>query len=456
MEPFFDAPAGLYFGGARIAAHWTDDRHVVLVNTFLPLEDADGDELARRKAKPAVVEVDVATHAVTRITDLETPGLGQKAASGDLGDSQLIGRDLVLVSRPDRLKTVSRVFRRNIDGWAETRDADIDALLGAKSDLVLSIAQDLNTPAEIAAKRLSSGRSRIVTDLNPQIRGIELGKAQIVEWTTPDGRVRKGGLVLPPGIAPGMRVPLVIQTHGFPETTFLLDGPGNSPSGFAARELAAVGIAVLQTPDTSEQGARRELDSQMEIYRGAIDRLDQMGVVDRSKIGMHGWSRTGLFVQHAITFSDLGIAAASVSDPSNISVLYHALSFGAGYPGMQEQERLIGAPLWGEGVKLWAERDPILHLDRVKAPLRMEMYGRTTMGWWDVYALLRRHNRPAEYLYYPDGLHVLTKPKERLTSQQGNVNWYRFWLKGEEDSDPAKAAQYARWRKLRDEAAEVP
>lgn len=29
------------------------------------------------------------------------------------------------------------------------------------------------------------------------------------------------------------------------------------------------------------------------------------------------------------------------------------------------------------------------------------------------------------------------------------VDWLRFWLKGEEDSDPAKAEQYARWRKLR-------
>jgi hypothetical protein len=36
-----------------------------------------------------------------------------------------------------------------------------------------------------------------------------------------------------------------------------------------------------------------------------------------------------------------------------------------------------------------------------------------------------------------------------MTSQQGNVDWMVFWLKGEEDSDPAKADQYARWRELR-------
>jgi hypothetical protein len=30
-----------------------------------------------------------------------------------------------------------------------------------------------------------------------------------------------------------------------------------------------------------------------------------------------------------------------------------------------------------------------------------------------------------------------------------NLDWFRFWLKGEEDPDPAKAEQYARWRELR-------
>ena len=36
-----------------------------------------------------------------------------------------------------------------------------------------------------------------------------------------------------------------------------------------------------------------------------------------------------------------------------------------------------------------------------------------------------------------------------MVSQQGAVDWFRFWLKGEEDLDPAKAEQYTRWRELR-------
>ena len=40
-------------------------------------------------------------------------------------------------------------------------------------------------------------------------------------------------------------------------------------------------------------------------------------------------------------------------------------------------------------------------------------------------------------------------PRLRLASESIHVDWFRFWLKGEEDTDPAKAEQYKRWRELR-------
>jgi hypothetical protein len=36
-----------------------------------------------------------------------------------------------------------------------------------------------------------------------------------------------------------------------------------------------------------------------------------------------------------------------------------------------------------------------------------------------------------------------------MTSQGGAVDWFRFWLLGQEDPDPAKAEQYKRWRAMR-------
>jgi hypothetical protein len=45
--------------------------------------------------------------------------------------------------------------------------------------------------------------------------------------------------------------------------------------------------------------------------------------------------------------------------------------------------------------------------------------------------------------------HVLTNPAARTASQQGSVDWFRFWLQGYEDPDPSKADQYKCWRGLK-------
>ncbi len=62
---------------------------------------------------------------------------------------------------------------------------------------------------------------------------------------------------------------------------------------------------------------------------------------------------------------------------------------------------------------------------------------------------LRRLGKPVEMVVLEDGVHALERPWDRRVSLQSNVDWFTFWLKGEEDRDPAKAEQYARWRALR-------
>jgi hypothetical protein len=69
---------------------------------------------------------------------------------------------------------------------------------------------------------------------------------------------------------------------------------------------------------------------------------------------------------------------------------------------------------------------------------------------WETYSSLQAQGKPVTLIYFPDGDHVLQRPLERMASQQGNVDWFRFWLMDEEDSDPAKGVQYQRWRALRD------
>jgi hypothetical protein len=72
------------------------------------------------------------------------------------------------------------------------------------------------------------------------------------------------------------------------------------------------------------------------------------------------------------------------------------------------------------------------------------------LGFWETYTILRRAGRPVDFVVYPGGSHVLQKPAERMASQGGTVDWFRFWLQNYEDPDPAKQQQYRRWREMRE------
>ncbi len=91
------------------------------------------------------------------------------------------------------------------------------------------------------------------------------------------------------------------------------------------------------------------------------------------------------------------------------------------------------------------------HLDTVQTPVRIETITPSSiLGEWELYSSLQFQNTPVDLIYFPNGTHIHQKPLERLESQQGNVDWMRFWLQGYEDPEPAKKAQYERWEHLRE------
>jgi hypothetical protein len=143
-------------------------------------------------------------------------------------------------------------------------------------------------------------------------------------------------------------------------------------------------------------------------------------------------------------------SAATIADGMDASYMTYRL-FAEGRPSMaKEYEKIIGVKPIGDGLSTWFHRAPGFHLDQIATPLRIEAIGPVSvLTEWEIYASLREQHKPVDLIYIPAGQHILQKPLDRLASQQGNVDWFRFWLESYEDSDPAKASQYERWRSMR-------
>ena len=56
---------------------------------------------------------------------------------------------------------------------------------------------------------------------------------------------------------------------------------------------------------------------------------------------------------------------------------------------------------------------------------------------------------------FPDEAHIKVQPRHRLAVYRRNLDWFRFWLQGHVDPDPAKAEQYRRWRVMAERFAET-
>ena len=434
----------------RQDVHWSlDERHVVLSNTHLPLDGVNRQELALRQKTVSVVEFELGTRRVTPIDHFAVHSGGGRLVRVDRA-----GRGLIAVQyrRPGDTGVHSAYYRKTSTGdWVETEsgEASID-----NQRLSVSVIQNMNTPPNILATDRTTNHSRRITDLNPQLDNGLLGYVKKIEWTDANERVWQGGLIYPPDYDAARRYPLVIQTYGFSEDEYVVDGPNGITSAFAARPLAGLGIIVLQMDVRPKEnrftyGDTMEGPNFIAGFEGAVYALDELGVIDPRRVGLIGFSRTGLHVSYAVAFSKIQFAAATIADSTSAGYLTHIYNFGVPFPGMINDESQIGAPFWGEGREVWLENSPNLNAHRVYTPLRLEHYGISNNPYWDMFALLKRNRRPVEMIHIPLAHHVLQRPQARYTSQQGNVDWFAFWLKGYEDPDPSKAQQYERWRKLR-------
>jgi hypothetical protein len=104
---------------------------------------------------------------------------------------------------------------------------------------------------------------------------------------------------------------------------------------------------------------------------------------------------------------------------------------------------------FGASLASWIQSSPGFNLDKVNAAVRLEYYGWSGfLGGWQTFSGLSLLKKPVDFVWLPYGLHLLVKPWERLVSQQGNVDWFDFWLQGVADPAPSKKTEYERWNRL--------
>jgi dipeptidyl aminopeptidase/acylaminoacyl peptidase len=452
VRPLWDAPTR---DPVRLRAAWSPDGSLLAIGpTWLPA----GQSGAGGAGEADVVMVERASGRIVRLT---LPGGGKPLAIAGL---RFAANDRLLVEGRDGWLR----FDRQQGEWRLSDAKASPAADGPSVDILLR--EGLNQPPRLHARDAATGAEKMIFDPNPGLADrFALGRVEAIAFPDREGRKWSALLYHPVGERAGERYPLVIQTHSHaPTDSFSLYGPGMTAPGtgpswsiYAAQPLAGRGMFVLQLEDKKVAGVSltpREPEMYMRAYEAAVDFLDAKGLIDRQRVGLSGFSRTGWHVEYALTHSDLAFAAAISSDNLAASYVEDVLA-----PGNLEREN--GAAPFGAGLESWLETVPAFSAERIRTPLRAQVESGglpAILFKWELFSRLRRLGAPVELAVVPQvdkGSHNLLNPGQLIAVKQGAVDWYDFWLNGREDSNPAKAEQYRRWRALRerrDRLAVVP
>jgi dipeptidyl aminopeptidase/acylaminoacyl peptidase len=419
-----------------------DSRSVVLNKVYLPLDSDKEDADKKRLSTAYAIEVQADSKSVTPIIDKPV-----RLVRWD----RKTGRVLFVDGDEQHSKLIA--FEKNQASWQPVKTTPSQGTILPK----VRLEESFHKRPQIVVSDQADLRREVLIDLNPELEDVILGRVEDIRFPSPLHHDVKAGLYYPTHFQKGIKYPLVIQTHGWRTDRFWTDGPWTST--FAAQSFANRGFMVLQIeddPDIGVLGARRmstpeEAPLQMGVYEAAIDYLDRAGLIDPSRLGIVGFSRTGLAVRYTLIHSKYHFSAATIADAADAGYFLYVAAWNA-YPDSlyTDIQSLNGTSPFGEGLYQWIKNDSDFQLDRVKTPVRLEAYGPATLLFnWEWFSGLSHLNKPVDLIYIPDGTHELKKPSHRLISQGGNVDWMSFWIENYEDSDPAKVQQYKRWRELR-------
>jgi len=310
--------------------------------------------------------------------------------------------------------------------------------------------QSKTAPSQIALIDLTAGTVRTLVDLNPEFTNLELGSITRLDGVNKYGDSWWAHLVKPLNWEPGKRYPLIVTTYTSSDG-FLRGASGdeNPIHVYAAHGFAVLSFDIgLREYDNKPGDFQRFLswyESEEASIEMAIHEASEMGVADDTRVGLTGYSRGTEIVAYAITHTKLFRAVSGAAGDNSPYFYYMAPR------GIQGSFSRYGVGGWPEGKSManWKLIAPEVNADRIDAPVLNNDPDSEFLRDLALYTSLRELGKPVELFIYPNELHHVNQPKHRYQIYERNLDWFRFWLKGEEDPDPSKAEQYKRWRELR-------
>ena len=296
------------------------------------------------------------------------------------------------------------------------------------------------TMGDVFVMNLADKKPVRLSEINPQLRQMELGKLQPIGWKSFDGKEIWGLLLTPPGYKSGARLPVVVYCHGGPIGGFtygifpqFMHIPGQVDP-YPSEAMASAGMAILFPMPRGGSGygvaGFKEIikawgEGDYKDIMAGVDYLIDQGIADPDRLGVMGASYGGFMTSWIVTQTGRFKAASTGASVNDLITEYYLSDAGDflieyyGYP-------------WEAGESL-IKHSPITFASKVTTPLLIqhgeEDHRVPIEQAWEFYRALKAQKKTVEFDIYPRGGHVNFEPPLEREYMLRNLEWFGRWLK---------------------------
>lgn len=340
------------------------------------------------------------------------------------------------------LKTfeTTRLFRSDANAY-ETVVAPLDE----EGKTILTRYETQTDPPNYYIRDLSANTRKAVTDFKdpqPQLRSVA---HQFVTYQRKDGVKLSATLYLPPGYKPGTRLPVIMWAYprefGDADSASQITGSPNrftTVTGYSHLFLLLSGYAIFDNPTMpiiggGETANDTYVEQLVSDAQAAIDKVVDMGVGDRDRIGVGGHSYGAFMTANLLAHSRLFRAGFAESGAYNRSLTPF---------GFQSERRTF----W-EVPDLYSKMSPFWYANQVKDPILL-MHGEAddNSGTFPIqserfYMALKGHGATVRYITLPFEAHGYAGRETLLHVLAERINWFDKYVKNAPARNGDKATE---------------
>lgn len=293
--------------------------------------------------------------------------------------------------------------------------------------------ENFDAPEELYALKLSpttrigQGDRVRISSINDHMPRSPLPTAELISWTSFDGKPIEGILYYPLNYEPGRKYPLVLNVHGGPMEVWTPRYPANIDV-YSFGPLAFDGYFVLCANPRGSSGYGRDFrfanvgdwcgDDYKDLMAG-VDHVVSTGLVDPDRLGVTGFSYGGLMTAWIITQTDRFKAACmcaggSTLMPASASNYYYTSTYMGGF-------------FW-ELPEVYYDQSPINHIAKAVTPT-LVLHGEADNASplhesHQLYYALKHLGVETQMVTYPRTPHGISEPRIGIDYVRRQLEWF--------------------------------